>query len=183
MRSLCTTHSRVFLIQSFGNGWTAGMICRQYWARSFDAAGTFPATPIPVDFGTRYPAQYSYARISDTKRAVLFDKHHNLPPGWVWAPGSPLHFICHSQGGLTIRLLVELMSGNHAALHPVCFPAVNRQNWIKSVVTLGTPHKGTTVTDVVQVSLINASGESEASMSCLANSGVTYIATLTSRCH
>jgi triacylglycerol esterase/lipase EstA (alpha/beta hydrolase family) len=75
------------------------------------------------------------------------------------------------------------MSGNHAAQHPVFFPAGNRQNWIKSVATLGTPHKGTTITDVVQVSLTSASGEFKASMLCLTNSSVTYIATLTGRRH
>jgi triacylglycerol esterase/lipase EstA (alpha/beta hydrolase family) len=31
------------------------------------------------------------------------------------------------------------------------FPTENHQDWVTSVVTIGTPHKGTTVTDVVQV--------------------------------
>ncbi len=53
-------------------------------------------------------------------------------------------------------MLVELMSGRKSFLHPTYFPEVDNQSWIKSVVTLGTPHKGTTVTDVVKVSLITS---------------------------
>jgi triacylglycerol esterase/lipase EstA (alpha/beta hydrolase family) len=48
-------------------------------------------------------------------------------------------------------MLIELMNGTHAEMHPSYFPAGDRQDWIKSVVTLGTPHKGTTIIDVVQV--------------------------------
>ena len=49
-----------------------------------------------------------------------------------------------------MRLLVELMSGAHQDRHAAYFSGGNRQNWIKSIVTLGTPHKGTTVIDVVR---------------------------------
>ncbi|EGU87820.1 hypothetical protein FOXB_01661 [Fusarium oxysporum f. sp. conglutinans Fo5176] len=88
--------------------------------------------------------------MSRTKQAVLFGA---LPPGWTWSAANPVHFICHSQGGNTIRMLIELMSGAHNMLHPTYFPAGDRRNWIKSVTTLGTPHKGTTITDVITVSL------------------------------
>jgi len=84
------------------------------------------------------------------KRAVLYGA---LPVGWTWNAPNDIHFMCHSQGGNTIRLLIELMSGRHQALHPIYFPNANRQNLVRSVITIGTPHKGTTVTDVVRVRL------------------------------
>ena len=114
----------------------------------FDPPDIFPATTIPIDFGTVYPVRYGYSRISNCSKAVLFGKS----PGWKWSNQSPVHCICHSQGGNTIRLLIELLNGNYPDLHPSYFAARgNRQNMIKSVVTLGTPHKGTTITNVVQV--------------------------------
>ncbi|RFU30456.1 hypothetical protein B7463_g5852, partial [Scytalidium lignicola] len=121
-------------------------VYRQLSYGNFDAPATFPASMMGIDYGPTYPARYGYNMIGNTKRAVLYG---TLPGGWAWSAASPVHFICHSQGGNTIRMLIELMSGNQNALHPLYFPAQNRQNWIKSVVTLGTPHKGTTITDVV----------------------------------
>ena len=123
-------------------------IYAQLTSGDFDAPDIFPPATIPIDYGTVYPTRYGYNQTSTTSKAVLFG---NLS-GWKWSKKSPVHCICHSQGGNTIRLLIELLNGNHANLHPTYFAARgNRQNMIKSVVTLGTPHKGTTITDVVQV--------------------------------
>jgi triacylglycerol esterase/lipase EstA (alpha/beta hydrolase family) len=45
-----------------------------------------------------------------------------------------------------------MLTGMHTDLFPgPHFPTENHQDWVTSVVTIGTPHKGTTVTDVVQV--------------------------------
>jgi triacylglycerol esterase/lipase EstA (alpha/beta hydrolase family) len=101
-----------------------------------------------INYGTIYPARYGYNALSTTNKAALFGILHT---GWKWGNKNPAHFICHSQGGNTMRMIIELMNGNHSNLHPTYFTGGNRQNWIKSVVTLGTPHKGTTITDVVQV--------------------------------
>lgn len=59
--------------------------------------------------------------------------------------------ICHSQGGNTVRLLIELLSGRHGNKNTTYFDLVlgNRQDFIKSVVTLGTPYLGTTITNVI----------------------------------
>ena len=43
------------------------------------------------------------------------------------------------------------MRGAHEELNKEYFPSTDHQSWIKSLITLGTPHIGTTVTDVVQV--------------------------------
>ncbi|PVH68758.1 alpha/beta-hydrolase [Cadophora sp. DSE1049] len=106
-----------------------------------------PPTQIPVDYGNGHPSPYliQNPQSAQTWQAVLFG---NLPNNWQWSAANQVNFICHSQGGTTLRYLIELMSGRHVATHP-SFSAISRQNWIKSVVTLGSPHKGTTVTDVV----------------------------------
>ena len=71
---------------------------------------------------------------------------------WEWSAENPVHFICHSQGGTTVRYLLEIMNGTHQEeFPPPDFPAEDCQHWVKSVFTLGTPHKGSTVTDVARV--------------------------------
>jgi triacylglycerol esterase/lipase EstA (alpha/beta hydrolase family) len=60
-------------------------------------------------------------------------------------------FICHSQGGTTVRYLLYLLSGEAPVDLPQ-FPRNDERKRAKAVITLGTPHKGTTVTNVMQVS-------------------------------
>lgn len=74
-----------------------------------------------------------------------------LGDDWKWDADHPVHFICHSQGGNTIRLLAKLME-NGADEHPEYFEKKSRDTWIKSIITLGTPHKGTTIINVLKVS-------------------------------
>ena len=119
---------------------------------------------IPVNFGNNHPAHNpanpAYPALlvnAQTWQAVVYnppDPANSLPPNWTWSAANKVHFICHSQGGTTIRYLIELLRGLNPGFAII---AGNRQNWAKSVVTLGTPHKGTTVTDVVQVSHIPTS--------------------------
>jgi hypothetical protein len=118
--------------------------------RGFDQPGA-PGTFINVNFGNGLPAPAVAA--AQTPRAVIYNPPapaNALPAGWNWSAANRVNFICHSQGGTTVRYLIELLSGAHP--NPPQFFGVNRQPWIKSVVTLGTPHKGTTVTGVVNVS-------------------------------
>lgn len=129
----------------------ACQVYAQLISARFDSPSTLSPTTIPIDYGDFYPECYGYARYSNCSRAVLYGK---LPAGWKWDTKSPVHCICHSQGGNTIRLLIELLNGpgKFPNEHPTYFAATdNRQDMIKSVVTLGTPHKGTTITDVVEV--------------------------------
>lgn len=39
-----------------------------------------------------------------------------LPGNWQWDGHLPVHMICHSQGGNTVRLLIELVVGKPRAL-------------------------------------------------------------------
>ena len=73
-----------------------------------------------------------------------------LRPDWKWSNNIPVHFICHSQGGNTIRLLIELSKDTRS--RPKNFGTAELGRAIKYCTTLGTPHMGTTVTNVVEVS-------------------------------
>ncbi|KAK3986414.1 hypothetical protein QBC44DRAFT_352444 [Cladorrhinum sp. PSN332] len=131
----CELYCQLYNIQRAGPG------------TGFDTRATSPATRIPVDYGqyimlpTRPP--------HFTKQAVLLGL---LPANWQWGLAHPVHMICHSQGGNTVRLLTELLSGNHWLRNPRYFyfsAPGNRQNFVKSVATLGTPYRGTTITNVI----------------------------------
>lgn len=75
--------------------------------------------------------------LDDTEKSCLKD--------WKWSQRNPVHFVAHSQGGNTVRYLIHLL--RHGDLHPY-FRDAGRDTWVKSLVTLATPHNGSTVTDV-----------------------------------
>lgn len=70
-----------------------------------------------------------------------------------WDAQHPVHFVSHSQGGQTIRTLLQLMengppngagSEGEGALY-----AGDKVGWITSATTISSPHNGTTLRDVV----------------------------------
>lgn len=82
------------------------------------------------------------------KRAILFTNDVAAYKHWTWSQANKAHFICHSQGGTTVRLLISLMAhGDHR--QQKYFGKPGRDDWAISVTTLGTPHKGTTICDVI----------------------------------
>jgi hypothetical protein len=83
------------------------------------------------------------------KRAILFTDDLGKYAKWKWSMKNKVHFICHSQGGTTVRLLINLMANGHPK-HPDYFKDTGRDAWTISVTTLGTPHKGTTICDVIE---------------------------------
>ncbi|CAI6091792.1 unnamed protein product [Clonostachys chloroleuca] len=121
----------------------------QLTAGGFDLPAT-RTTFVPVNFGINHPAEYlGLVAGAETPRAVLYQASGNaLPVDWTWSDTNKVNFICHSQGGTTVRCLIELLSGA-SDRNLTAFLGVDRQPWVNSVVTIGTPHKGTTVTDVV----------------------------------
>ncbi|MBD8532563.1 MULTISPECIES: triacylglycerol lipase [unclassified Massilia] len=84
----------------------------------------------------------------------------NNPQGYpaalypAWDAAHPLHMIGHSQGGTTIRALVELLehgdvnaadaNGNRGDLY-----RGGKVGWIRSVTTISSPHNGTSLRDAV----------------------------------
>jgi triacylglycerol lipase len=87
-------------------------------------------------------------------------------PGFYpqWDANHPLHFIGHSQGGQTIRQLSYLLrngSPHDVAEEPGLSSSPNtnpftggKSGWIKSVTTVDTPHNGTTLASVVQLTQV-----------------------------
>jgi triacylglycerol esterase/lipase EstA (alpha/beta hydrolase family) len=107
---------------------------------------------IAVRYGTNHPAAHlGLLSCAWTWRPVVFGNVTSTW-NWRWSAENPVHFICHSQGGITVRYLVEILSSRHQTQFPGAhFPKDDCQNWVKSVVTIGTPHKGTTATDIFNV--------------------------------
>ncbi len=113
----------------------------------FDTTRTPRPTTITVDYG-QYIAGLATGAAHETKQAVVLG---TLDEDWKWGPDSPVHMVCHSQGGNTVRLLLELLSGDHGQRHPAYFSAdmSDRRSHIKSMTSLGTPFLGTTITSVI----------------------------------
>ncbi|NNG22249.1 esterase/lipase family protein [Telluria aromaticivorans] len=68
----------------------------------------------------------------------------------AWDARHPIHLVGHSQGGTTIRALVELLEhgspedeGGHTLF------AGGKTGWVRSVTTISAPHNGTTYADAV----------------------------------
>ncbi|CAF3635389.1 unnamed protein product [Fusarium graminearum] len=111
---------------------------RSLWANSgsgFDLPGA-PATLIPVQFGLNHPAfnpaNPALLNNAQTWQAVVYNPPAaaaHLPPTWTWSATNKVHFICHSQGGTTIRYLIELLRGLNGDF--VAINAGNRQDWVK----------------------------------------------------
>lgn len=112
----------------------------------FDTRPAVPPTPVPVDYGQYITLPAGTPR--STKQAMVLGAGL-LPGTWKWSSDNPVHMICHSQGGNTVRLLIELLSGRHGIRHRNYFNSATQHDFVKSVVTLGTPYLGTTITDVI----------------------------------
>ncbi|KAI0513305.1 lipase [Xylaria bambusicola] len=108
---------------------------------------------LDVDYGNHFAADPAHAPeqtvTSHRRRAVLFP-NSTFPDDWKWDKDHKVHFICHSQGGNTVRYLISLMARAAGILHPAYFGQAGRDNWIISVTTLGTPHRGTTYIDTLE---------------------------------
>ena len=70
-----------------------------------------------------------------------------------WDEANPIHFIGHSTGGQTIRMLDYLLRTSISDERNIkeksdLLGNVNK-NWIKSITGISTPHNGTTLSDIV----------------------------------
>ena len=98
---------------------------------------------------------YGYTRVARGRRsAILFTQNREKWNNWVWEEDKPVHFICHSQGGNTVRYLLHLLahgsfSPDKTPTHSKYFDQLGRSKWDISVSTIGTPHRGTTIIDVL----------------------------------
>lgn len=106
---------------------------------------------VDVDYGDYFidaqgPEQ---TRTTGRRRAILFSNSPRFR-NWTWGPDRKVHFVCHSQGGNTVRYLISLMANGAGTQHPEYFSQVGRDDWTISVTTLGTPHRGTTIVNVLE---------------------------------
>ena len=107
---------------------------------------------VDVDYGAYFDANQAHGPIETAttgrRRAILISNSPSFR-NWTWNRNHKVHFICHSQGGNTVRYLISLMSRGSETLHPVYFSERGRDDWTISVTTLGTPHRGTTIVDAL----------------------------------
>ncbi|KAL6698508.1 hypothetical protein J3F84DRAFT_406708 [Trichoderma pleuroticola] len=74
---------------------------------------------LDVEYGHYFGPNRGPERTStiNRRRAILYSNSpgfHN----WKWDRDHGVHFVCHSQGGNTVRYLIDLMSGNNKNMHP-----------------------------------------------------------------
>lgn len=85
-----------------------------------------------VDFGEEHARKFGHARYGRTYPKPLYP--------W-WSEKHPLHFLTHSMGGQTVRVLIDLLERGH-------FGPQGNGRWVLSCTTISTPHNGTTLAEV-----------------------------------
>lgn len=111
-----------------------------------------------TDYGATHVGRYGYPgqQQKPAGKCWAADPNDN-PEGYPlalypqWDADHPIHLVGHSQGGTTIRALVQLLEhgspdgdeGGGALF------AGGRIGWVRSVVTISAPHNGTTLRDAV----------------------------------
>jgi len=102
-----------------------------------------------ADYGAGHTAQHAAAgHIQKPAGKCWASDASNNPENYPlalypqWDAAHPLHLVGHSQGGQTIRTLIQLMDqgtvGNGSA-----------RGWVTSATSIATPHNGTTLRDIV----------------------------------
>ena len=73
------------------------------------------------------------------------------PPAFypAWDAQHPLHMIGHSQGGTTIRALIELLEHGAPGAGDGELYRGGKVGWVRSATTISSPHNGTTLRDAV----------------------------------
>ncbi|MFC5513350.1 esterase/lipase family protein [Massilia jejuensis] len=104
-----------------------------------------------VDDGARHAAADRSPKAVKCWAADPRDNPEGYPPALypAWDAAHPLHMIGHSQGGTTIRALVELLEHGDAQAGDGELYRGGKLGWIRSVTTISTPHDGTTLRDAV----------------------------------
>jgi len=111
-----------------------------------------------VDYGARHAASNSGAgEVRKPAGKCWAPDPASNPHGYPlalypqWDAQHPLHFVAHSQGGQTVRTLIQLLE-NGAPHGPGSegdgdLFAGGRTGWVTSATTITTPHNGTTLRD------------------------------------
>ncbi len=102
-----------------------------------------------VDYGAGHTAQYAAAgHIQKPAGKCWAADPANNPDKYPlalypqWDAAHPIHLVGHSQGGQTIRTLVQLMDQGTVG-------SGSARGWVTSATSIATPHNGTTLRDIV----------------------------------
>ena len=96
-----------------------------------------------VDYGAAHSQTHGHLRRPED----FYGNGRTCYPGLYpqWDAAHPVHFVSHSMGGQTARMLVQLLADNGAPANPGLFPSGTNTSWVKSVTTIATPNDGTTL--------------------------------------
>lgn len=97
-----------------------------------------------TDYGKAHSEKYGHAR---------FGRCYPFPLYPQWDQNHKIHFIGHSQGGQTIRLLLQLLKEGSPEEISLNYDDVSdlfrgNKDWITSITTVSTPNNGTTLTNI-----------------------------------
>lgn len=111
-----------------------------------------------ADYGAQRTAQYAaFGKIQKPAGKCWAVDPNNNPNKYPialypqWDASHPLHFVAHSQGGQTVRTLIQLLekgSPNGTEGGGALF-AGGKTGWVVSATTIASPHNGTTLRDVI----------------------------------
>ncbi len=111
-----------------------------------------------ADYGAAHTAQFAtYGAIQKPANKCWASDPNNNPNRYPlalypeWDASHPLHFVSHSQGGQTIRTLIQLLEGGSpngneggGSLY-----TGGKIGWVNSATSISSPHDGTTLRDVI----------------------------------
>lgn len=97
-----------------------------------------------ADYGAVHAKKYGHARFGRCYPTPLYSQ---------WDENHKVHFIGHSQGGQTIRVLLQLLKEGSPEEVSVNASDVSdlfrgNKNWVTSITTIATPNNGTTLTNI-----------------------------------
>ncbi len=111
-----------------------------------------------ADYGARHTAKFAaFGAIQKPAGKCWAADPNNNPNRYPlalhpnWSASNPVHLVAHSQGGQTVRALIQLLENGSpdgyegdGALY-----TGGKVGWVKSATTISSPHNGTTLRDVI----------------------------------
>ena len=147
-----------------------------YWGGWFDLVGELEKEGYTILVASVGPVSSSWDRAIELYYQIKggridYGKYHSEKYGLIqkplekdykglypqWSEKNPLHFIGHSMGGQTIRMLDYLLNNviqdSLGILEKSKLLGRTNKGWIKSITTLSTPHDGTTISDFINAGI------------------------------
>ena len=148
----------------------------KYWGGWFDLVGELEKEGYTIFVASVGPVSSSWDRAIELYHQIKggqidYGKDHSEKYGLIqkppeknfkglypqWSEKNPLHFIGHSMGGQTVRMLDYLLNNvlqdSLGTIEKSKLLGKTNKGWIKSITTLSTPHNGTTISDFVNAGI------------------------------